>query len=254
MWSLYQDLIVESGKQPMFILLCAFVITFVATRLITRMIRAGRGPFKNVSAGGVHVHHVVPGVIAVLLGGLIGFGASPNGPWVVVGSIMFGVGAALVLDEFAMILHFDDVYWKEEGRLSADVALIAVAVLAVALLTASPADPPGPPETDPYVGVLLPILFILVVMVPIAITLLKGRMFLGAVSLLFPLLAWFTAFRLARPGSPWAFMRYRNSPEKRQRAIERFDRVDERWAPIRLWVQEHIFGFSRSTQGPARRK
>lgn len=243
MLHLYKELIVEPGKQPLFLLLCAFLATFLVTRLITRLIRAGRGPFRNMSAGGVHVHHVVPGIILALIGGLIGFGASTEGPWLIIGALMFGAGAALVLDEFAMILHLDDVYWKNEGRLSADVVLIAIAVLAVALVTAAPQDPPGPPETDPWVAFLLPILYIGLVMLPIAVTILKGKLFLGAVALLIPIFAWITAIRLARPGSPWAHLRYRNDPVKQQQATDRFARSDQRWIPLRRWFQDHVFGF-----------
>lgn len=247
----YGSVIVESGRQPLFLALVAFVLTFITTRIITRLIRSGRGPFKNVSAGGVHVHHVVPGIIAVLIGGLLGFATSLDGPLRLVGAVIFGCGAALVLDEFAMILHLDDVYWEQEGRLSADAVLIAVAVMAVALLLAAPQDPPGPPESDPYVAALIPIFVIVLWVLPITVTIMKGKLFLGAVSLAFAPIAWFTAARLAKPNSPWAQFRYRNKPQKRQRSIERYARLNARWRPLRNWVQEHIFGFDSSTKPEA---
>src|SRR5262249_34932132 len=59
--------IIEPGKLPMLLALSAFVLTFVATRTITRLIRAGHGPFGNVKAGGLHIHHVVPGVVLIVV-------------------------------------------------------------------------------------------------------------------------------------------------------------------------------------------
>lgn len=56
--------IIEPGKLPLLLALTAFVLTFLITRVITRLIRAGKGPFRNISgSGGVHIHHVVPGVV-----------------------------------------------------------------------------------------------------------------------------------------------------------------------------------------------
>lgn len=68
--------ILEPGKLPLLLALLSFVLSFLITRVITRLIRAGRGPFKNVTPGGVHIHHVVPGVILVIIGG---FGAISSG-------------------------------------------------------------------------------------------------------------------------------------------------------------------------------
>ena len=68
----WYDNIIEPGKLPMLLCLGAFVVTFVLTRVITRLIRAGIGPFKNnVSAGGVHIHHAVPGIILLIIGSLM---------------------------------------------------------------------------------------------------------------------------------------------------------------------------------------
>lgn len=243
MWDWYREIIIDTGRQPLFLSLVAFILTFITTRAITRLIRSGRGPFGNVSAGGVHVHHVVPGVIAVLIGGLMGFATTRDGIWEEVGAVLFGIGAALVLDEFAMILHLDDVYWKQEGRLSADVVLIAVAVMGASLVIASPANPPGPPESDPLVGALIPIFFILLWVLPIATTILKGKLLLGAVSLAFPVIAWVAALRLARPNSPWAKVRYETRPERMRRSHERYAEIDARWQPLRRWFQDRVFGF-----------
>ena len=173
----------------------------------------------------------------------MGFAATRDGLWQQVGAVLFGIGAALVLDEFALILHLDDVYWEQEGRLSADAVLIAVAVMGASLVIASPSDPPGPPETDPYVGALIPVLFVVLWVAPIAVTILKGKLLLGAISLALPMIAWVAACRLARPSSPWARVRYVRQPELMDRSRERYAKIDARWQPLRRWFQDRIFGF-----------
>lgn len=72
----YSREVFEPGRQPMLFALLAFLVTFLVTRMITRMIRAGKGPFRNVSTGDVHIHHVVPGLIVLLLGGVLALGSS----------------------------------------------------------------------------------------------------------------------------------------------------------------------------------
>ena len=80
MWHWYQNAIIAPGKQPVFAALVAFIVTPIATRIIVRMIRAGRGPFGNVSSGDVHIHHVIPGIVLLGIGGLIGLASSRVGP------------------------------------------------------------------------------------------------------------------------------------------------------------------------------
>ena len=107
--------IVEPGKLPLLLALTSFVLTFLITRIITRLIRAGKGPFRNVTPGGVHIHHVVPGVVLTVIGGFGAVGSGRHGFGAAVCAVVFGIGAGLVLDEFALILHLDDVYWTERG-------------------------------------------------------------------------------------------------------------------------------------------
>src|SRR6201990_1302959 len=92
---------------PLLVCFAAFVITFLATRTITRMIRAGRGPFHdNVSGSGVHIHHAVPGIVVLTAGAFIAVATSATGSaWAIVAALLVGVGTSLVLDEFALILH-----------------------------------------------------------------------------------------------------------------------------------------------------
>src|SRR3954466_12671354 len=121
-------------------MLAAFLVTFLITRLITRAIRSGRGPFRDMSTGGVHIHHEVYGIFLLLGVGTAEFTYQPGPPWVYVLAILFGTGAALTLDEFALWLHLDDVYWTEEGRSSIDAVLLALVAGGCLLLGATPFD------------------------------------------------------------------------------------------------------------------
>lgn len=129
--------ILEPGKLPLLLALTAFVLTFVVTRVITRLIRAGKGPFGNVQAGGVHIHHVVPGVVLTVVGGFGAVASDRHGAGGAIAAVVFGIGAGLVLDEFALILHLDDVYWSAEGRKSVEVVVITAALVGL-LLGGSP--------------------------------------------------------------------------------------------------------------------
>ena len=95
-------------------MLGSFLVVFLVTRAIVRLIRSGRGPFRNQSIGGVHIHHLVHGIVLMLISGAGEFVYRPEGAWQIVLAVGFGAGAALTLDEFALWLHLDDVYWSEQ--------------------------------------------------------------------------------------------------------------------------------------------
>src|SRR6478609_7941624 len=165
----WDDDVVDAGKLPLAVCLLAFVVTFLATRLITRMIRAGRGPFRdNLSASGTHVHHAVPGIVLLVLGALMALGLDTNqSPWIEIAAVLVGAGASLVLDEFALILHLNDVYWQNEGRVSVEMIGLTGACLGLFILGYSPF---GDTDVDAkafglrivlVVGVLLHALFVL---------------------------------------------------------------------------------------------
>ncbi|NEE54027.1 hypothetical protein G3M55_56670, partial [Streptomyces sp. SID8455] len=88
--------------------------------------------------GGVHIHHVVPGVVLTVIGGFGAVASSRQGIAAGVCAVIFGVGAGLVLDEFALILHLDDVYWTEEGRQSVEVVVLTVSLVVLVLAGFSP--------------------------------------------------------------------------------------------------------------------
>jgi hypothetical protein len=104
-------------------------------RTITHLIRANVGPFHNVSTGGLHIHHLVWGILLLLIVGyiwLIEVGTGSN--WIAsVSAIAYGAGAALALDEFALWLNLQDVYWTDTGRQSIDAVVIFAAVLSIGI-------------------------------------------------------------------------------------------------------------------------
>jgi hypothetical protein len=195
-------------------MLASFLLTFLATRAITRAIRLGRGPFRNAKLGGVHVHHQVYGIFLVLGAGTAEFTYRPAVPWADVLAVLFGIGAALTLDEFALWLHLEDVYWEREGRSSVDAVLVALIVGALLLVGANPfGDDASDGAMVTALGVTGNLAFALV-------AILKGRPVLGVVGVFVPFLALVAALRLARPASPWA--RYRYDDRRMARARHRF--------------------------------
>ena len=132
----YQHHIVDEHKVLQMLILVTFLITFIAVRLITHAIRAGRCRwlFRNVRGpGGTHLHHLVIGIILLLVSGDLGTGIEDDTfrtPF----AVTFGIGAALTLDEFALWLHLQDVYWARAGRQSIDAVIVAASLVGLALL------------------------------------------------------------------------------------------------------------------------
>ncbi|MGW1495073.1 hypothetical protein [Streptomyces sp. NBC_00191] len=233
--------ITEPGKLPMLLALTSFVLTFLITRTIVRMIRAGRGPFRNVTPGGMHIHHVVPGVILTVIGGFGAVGSGRHGVAAAVCAVIFGMGAGLVLDEFALILHLDDVYWTEQGRQSVEVVVLAAAL---ALLVLSGFAPLGVNDmsADERQDRASLILTLVINFLLVLITMFKGKPRMALISVLVPFVGMFGAVRLARPGSPWARRFYRNRPKARAKARLRSFHHDRRWDRKRRKLQDLIGG------------
>lgn len=213
---------------PLLFVFISFVVTFLVTRLVTRLIRAGKGPFKdNVSEDGVHVHHAVYGIFA-LLGGAVINTAAASSVFRILGAILIGAGASLILDEFALILHLRDVYWEREGRASVQAVTLAAACLALACTGFVPFT------SDYFSGGPAGIIAALIVLAPFVwcawICARKGKYRLVLLSIFVAPVAVVGAIRLARPGSPWFKKHYPEGSRKRQRAIERVERSDKRWS------------------------
>lgn len=233
--------IVEPGKLPLLLALTAFVLTFLITRLITRLIRAGKGPFGNVKAGGVHVHHVVPGVVLTVAGGFGAVASGRHGFGAYLCAVLFGMGAGLVLDEFALILHLDDVYWSEAGRKSVELVVFTAALVGLLLIGFSPfgVNDLSQEELQDRGQVILTVavnfLFSL-----IALT--KGKARMAVFGVIIPFIALVGAVRLARPGSLWAKRFYRRRPRARAKAGLRAYRHDRRWSRPRRALQDWLGG------------
>jgi hypothetical protein len=237
----YTDGIYESGKEPMLLLFLAFMVTFLATRLYTRLARVYN--WGSASAGGVHMHHMVPGVILMAVCGILGFSTIyENGVAAGILAIGFGVGTALTLDEFAMIFHVRDVYWAQEGRTSIDAMLMGIALSGLLLVGFAPLDFDGASATS---SSELGFFIVLAFNAGLAtITFLKKKPFLGVIAVLTPVMGFVTAIRLAKPGSPWAQWFY--NPEhggkhRRARRAKKLERAIARFEHGRLGRFERWF-------------
>ncbi len=122
-------------RERLFLASIGFLITFGTVRGITAMIRAGVGPFHNVTSGGLHIHHLVWGILLLLIVGYVWLseiGVGSN--WVAsLTALAFGVAAALTLDEFALWLNLQDVYWERQGRESIDAVLLFAGALSLGI-------------------------------------------------------------------------------------------------------------------------
>jgi hypothetical protein len=220
----YEAHVYDAGREPTFLMLLAFILTLAGTRFYTRMARI-RG-WGSGHVGGVHVHHLVPGIVLSLVAGGVAIGLQPPEVWVALLAIVFGAGAALVLDEFAMLLHLDNVYWTTEGRLSIDACMVAVAFLGLAILATFPL----PTDTgSERLGRALGDGLIVLIAGFVVITLLKGKLKLGLFGIVFPPIAVVGAARLARPTSIWARRLYPQDGRRQRRSEARFAAREARW-------------------------
>ena len=229
---------IPSDRVPLFLCFTAFVLTFIFTRVITRMIRAGRGPFKdNVSESGLHVHHAVPGIILLVTGAFMAVAVGSDSGWAIPAALLVGIGTSLVLDEFALILHLQDVYWADEGRVSVEIVSLAIGCLGLVLIGFSPfADI----DDGDGVAIATTIASLALFLLWIVICIVKGKYKLALFGAFVPLVAVIGAIRLARPTSRWAKRRY--SPKKLARAEQRTAAYDRRFGPATDWVSDFIAG------------
>ncbi len=138
--ALYRRYLSRTHRERRFLAALAFYLSFAIVRLLAHAIRSGIGPFHNIEVGGRHIHHLVLGIVILLVvgyGWLLQVGGDLNAKSHVSARIMpilYGVGAALTLDEFALWLNLEDVYWTQQGRASIDAVLLFGALLILALL------------------------------------------------------------------------------------------------------------------------
>ncbi|MEE3066329.1 MAG: hypothetical protein VYA67_20690 [Actinomycetota bacterium] len=249
--------IVDGGRLPLLCCLVAFILTFFVTRTFVRFIRhrvaSGRPARwwqpRNVHVGGVHIHHVAFGVVLVMISGVALVTLSVNGqePENTVSAVFFGIGAALVLDEYALILHLSDVYWEEDGRTSVDAVFAAAAVAGLLIMGLHPLTFFFPfwHGTDSFVWHAA-VLATMVMTLPLAVVVvLKGKVWTGLLGMFIVVLLVIGAIRLSRPHAPWARWRYTTQPVKMRRALQRERKWRRPVVQAKLWLQCAIAGTPR---------
>jgi hypothetical protein len=227
----WNDQILANEKEGIFLVLVGFILSFAFIRMSTRLIRSPRVPWwpgSVVSDSGVHVHHLVFGIVTMMVTGVLGFAALGDSPYSEICAFFFGIGAGLTIDEFALWVYLEDVYWAEQGRSSIDAMVIAAAAMMLVVLGYSPFSfDTGSVEATVVSVVLAVFIFGLV-----AICFLKQRVLHGTVGFFFFPIAIYGAARIGKPSSPWARRRYgERRPAKQAKAEERFrpDRRTERF-------------------------
>jgi len=221
----------EHDEQGLFLVLVGFILSFAFIRMSTRLMRSPKVPWwpgGMVSDSGVHLHHLVFGIVTMMIAGAGGFLAFGHTPWTEICAFAFGIGAGLTIDEFALWVYLDDVYWAEEGRSSIDATVIAAAGMMLVLLGFTPLT-----IEDGSIGTILgSFLSALVVFALVAICFLKGRVLHGSVGFFVFPIAVYGACRLGKPDSSWARPRYgERRPKKQARSEARFppDRRTDRF-------------------------
>ena len=126
---------VSGRENAVFNLLSSFVGTFLTARTITHTLRgqARVGPFRNLRVGRRHIHHFVPGIVIAFLAGIAAIVSRDEDLERLI-AVPFGIGMGLTLDEAALLLELDDVYWTREGILSVQITLATTAMLAALAL------------------------------------------------------------------------------------------------------------------------
>jgi hypothetical protein len=215
----YDHDIQAAGKEAHFLVLLAFMCSFGFIRTSAHMIRAQVSwwPGNVQTKSGTHIHHLVWGILLLLIFGYAGIAIDAGSPWRQLEAIFFGIGMGLTLDEFALWLNLKDVYWQEQGRQSIDAVIVTVSLLTLTLL-----------GLNFWIDVLQAVLVFAgvggkelsggestAVLVPLqaagaclaVVCFLKGKPFMALVGLFVPLVALIGALRHAEPDSRWA--RYR---------------------------------------------
>ena len=221
----------DGSRAAMAGFLVGLLATFLFVRINTRLIRAQVSWwFHDIeSEGGTHVHHMVIGVVLMVTVGICLIALAPEDLLAQVLALLFGAGVALTLDEFALILNLQDVYWRKEGRLSVDAVIIVVCAAGLFVLGINPFGDLGDPGLSGDVFRIAVAVWVVLVIVPVLFCLLKGKIWTGVLGLFVPLVAIVGAIRLARLNSPWARRRYPKRPKKLAKAQRREARLDVRW-------------------------
>jgi hypothetical protein len=233
----------EPGREAAFVVLLSFLCSFGFIRTSARLTRSvSWWPGGVQTEGGVHLHHLVWGIVLLLVCGFAAFATGLTSPWWQILGVGFGIGAGFTLDEFALWVHLQDVYWSQEGRSSLDAVVLATVFATLIVLGVNPygLDDPGS-----IVGTAL---WFGATLIFAAIAFFKGRIVLGMLAFFVPFVfgAW-AWIRLAKPGSPWA---RRYDAAKLERARRRYG-PDTRGARFGRWFLDLIGGAPSLPDPPA---
>jgi hypothetical protein len=216
----------QPGTRAGFVLLGMFLLSFLFIRTSARLMRSPRVPWWPGSVttdSGLHLHHLVWGIVLILLAGFLGFAVNPVSPWNEILAGTFGVGAGFTLDEFALWVYLRDVYWAQEGRKSFDAVIVATVLGLLVVLGAAPFNVKG--NSSSIASVVIAVAADLALALAV---ILKGKPLLGLACIFVPIIAPFGILRLASPTSVWARHFYRADGRSMRRSIARWKRIDAR--------------------------
>ncbi|WP_089243087.1 hypothetical protein [Rhodococcoides kyotonense] len=240
--------IIAHGRLPLLCFLLGFVAGFLLIRLSVRMIRAQVKWWPgNITPGGQHIHHVVFGIVLMLVSGVALVAVFEDGTQETGAALaaLFGVGAALVLDEFALIFYLQDVYWSEQGRTSVDAVFVAVAGTGLLLLGFHPLELLNVTDIRHSHDTWARAGYVVLAFVNLglcAVVVLKGKIWTGLVGLFFVPILFIAALRLSRPAAPWARWRYTSRPKKMERALRRERTIRRPAIRAKIYLQDLIAG------------
>lgn len=224
----------DDGPRAGFVLLAGFLGSWIFIRTSARMIRrqVSWWPGNVETGGGLHIHHLVWGICLLMISGFLSIALQPGSPFLEIFAALFGVGMGLALDEFALWLRLEDVYWTDEGRESVDAVVVAAALGGLVVIGLAPFD------VDKTGSTLSIAALVLVQLLYVAVCAMKGKVMLALTGVFVPLIALGGAIRLAKPHSPWARRFYREDSRKLARAKARYGREQAR----RNWFFNLIAG------------
>lgn len=243
----YDKEIQVPGKELAFLILIAFLLSFGFIRTSAHMIKAQVSwwPGNVETKSGTHIHHLVWGILLMMAFGYLGIAIAEGSPWEEIAAILFGIGMGLTLDEFALWLNLQDVYWSQKGRQSIDAVIVAATLIVITLLGLTLwlelwkafvlLLGIGSSRTDAATTYIPWHLLGLAFSIP---TLMKGKWMMAVIGVVVPVVSLVGAIRLAKPGSWWAQRFY--DDDKRKRASERFkDDLDTPPADPAVAAPEH---------------
>jgi hypothetical protein len=214
------------GQRAGFVLLAGFLATFLFIRTSARLMRSPKvswWPGSVTTESGLHLHHLVWGIVLIMVCGFLGYVVNPLSPWNEILAALFGVGCGLTLDEFALWIYLRDVYWAKEGRASFDAVIVAAVIGGLIVIGVAPLDLAHNATSLSALIVSVSLDILLAVL-----TILKGKPLLGMVGIFFFPISLAGTLRLASPRSPWARRFYSDDGKRMERSRNRWRRIEAR--------------------------